>query len=56
MKVEMLGISLLLILGIYLASLVQNIGYAVAAQHMSWILGAGILSVSLGMMVKAVLA
>lgn len=54
MRVAMLGFSALILAGIYVAALVQNVDYTIAAQHLSWILGGGIIAASVGMMLKAV--
>ncbi len=55
MRVAMIGFSVLILSGIYVAALVQNVDYAVAAQHLSWLLGGGIIAASLGLMARALL-
>lgn len=50
---EMLGISGVAIIGIYLAALLQSSGAAVASQHLSLLLGAVVLGGALGLLLFA---
>lgn len=51
----MVALSVMLIVGIYVATLVQNVSYSAATHTVTVVVGAAVLAASLGLMAKAIL-
>lgn len=55
MNAAMLGVGTVIILAVYAASVLQYSGAAVAAEHLTWIIGLVILAAGAGMAGRAFL-
>ncbi len=56
MKLEMAGFAGMTVLGIYLASLAQDVNLFTAVEHATWILGAAILAASIALFARLLVA